>query len=524
MAALDAYTGPWDERHAGHLLRRASFVTRPDMIKQVVGMGLSAAVDLLLQDKAAPPGPVDPGLSTQGTWTYNMTTPHPDDNQFRGLVKAWWFQLMLQPTNISALEKLTLFWHNHFATEADTVSDSRFQYYYNATIRRNALGNFKTFVRDITLDCAMLRYLNGDTNTAAHPNENYARELQELFTIGKGLERSPGDYTNYTEDDIKAAAKVLTGWRTVRIGDPSKSVFQANAHDGSNKSFSAAYQNKVISGAKDEVGARRELDDLLNMILAQDETARYIVRKLFRWYVFYEIDDATEQNVIRPLAAQFKQNGYDIKPILATLFKSQVFFDDQNIGAMIKSPIDWFVGLSNLFSFSYPTDTTKYLSAMTYALGGVINLQQNLMDPPSVAGWQAYYQSPDYYKQWINSATLPQRYGYTDAFVYGGGRTPTGFIIDTLAVIASVVGDPTDAEAVVKDLGAYIMPAYNLTSDEVTYLATQVLMAGAQVYEWATIWSEYKNNPGNSAKRKTAEDRSKALFRYMFRMAEFQLM
>ncbi len=524
MAALDSYTGPWDERHAAHLLRRATFVTRPDVIKQVAGMGLSAAVDKLLQDRPAPAGPVDPGLSDQGTWTYNQTTAHPDDNQFRGLVKAWWFDLMIKPTDISVIEKLTLFWHNHFATESDTISDSRYQYYHNAMLRRNAMGNFKTFVRDVTLDCGMLRYLNGDSNTAAHANENYARELQELFTIGKGLERSPGDYTNYTEADIQAAAKVLTGWRTVRIGDPSKSVYQQNAHNSSTKVFSSCYGNVSITGSKDEAGARRELDELLTMILNQDETARYIVRKLYRWFVFYQIDDTVEQEVIRPLAAQFKAGGYEIKPVLRTLLMSQAFFDEQNFGAMIKSPLDYAVGLSNLFDFVYPTEALARVQAMAYLITACINLQQNPMDPPSVAGWQAYYQNPDYYKQWINSATLPSRYGYTDAIVYGGGRVPRGFVLDTLSIIGKYVSDPLDAATVVKDLGNVIMPAYNLTEQEVEYLATQVFMAGTQVYEWAKIWNDYKTNPTDTVKKKIAEDRAKVLFRYMFRMAEFQLM
>ncbi len=524
MAALDPYSGPWDEQHAAHLLRRASFVTKASKIKEVAAMTLAQAVDLLLKDKAAPAPPVDPGLSTKGTWTYNMTTPHEEDFLYRPFIKAWWFAQMAQPDNVSAIEKLTLFWHNHFSTEADAYTESRFQYYHNAMMRRNCMGNFKTFVRDVTLDSAMLRYLNGDSNTVAHPNENYGRELQELFTIGKGLEKSPGDYTNYTEDDIKAAARVLTGWRTVRLGDPSKSVFQTNAHDNTNKKFSANYGSVTITGAKDEAGARRELDDLLNMIFAQVETARYIVRKLYRWFVFYEIDATIESTVIIPLADQFKAGGYEIKPILRTLLMSEAFFDSQNRGAMIKSPLDFLVGLSNMFSFSYPTDPLQFYQNIGYLLQASAVLQQNPMDPPNVAGWPAYYQSPDYYKQWINSATLPLRYGYTDAVVFGGNRVPKGFVIDTLALAKATTNDPADRIALVTNIGALLMPAYNLSDEEVTYLADKVLMAGGQPYDWDRIWSDYKSAPTDTIKKKSAEDRLKALVRYMFRMAEFQLM
>ncbi len=524
MAALDTYTGPWDERHAAHLLRRASFVTKPELITQVASMSLAQAVDLLLQDLPAPAPPVDPGLSDQGTWTYNMTTPHPQDGIFRTFVKVWWMQQMLKPDAISIIEKLTLFWHNHFATESDTIGDSRFQYFNNVMLRRNAMGNFKTFVTDVSLDGAMLRYLNGDTNTAAHPNENYARELQELFTIGKGLERTPGDYTTYTEDDIKTAAKVLTGWRTLRTGDPSSSVYQQNAHDSSTKTFSSDYNNTVIVGGKDETNARRELDEMISMILAQDATAQYIVRKLYRWFVFYTVDDTVEQEVIKPLAAQFKAGNYEIKPILRTLLMSQVFFDDQNIGAMIKSPIDFIVGASNQLGFLYPTDPLLSVGAVNYLIAAATNLQQSPMDPPNVAGWQAYYQNPDFYKLWINSATLPTRYGLTDAVVYGGGRMPAGFVIDTLAICAKVSQNPSDALSLVTDVAAYLMPAYNLTSDEVDYVASQVLMSGGQLYEWTTIWNDYIAAPTNKQKRSAAETRTQALFRYLFRMAEFQLM
>lgn len=524
MGALDRYTGPWDERRAAHLMRRTTFCTRPSIARDLAAKPLAQVIDELLADKPAPPPPVDPGLSTQGTWTYNMTTLHPEDFKFRPLVKVWWLTQMLQPSSISVIEKLTLFWHNHFATEADAFLDSRMQYAHNALLRRNAMGNFKTFVRDVTLDPAMLRYLNGDTNTAAKPNENYARELLELFTIGKGYERAPGDYTNYNEDDVKAAARVLTGWRAFRIGDPTKSIFTANLHDSTNKIFSECFAKITITGARDEAGARRELDDVITMILAQDETARHMVRKLYRWFVFYAIDDATERDVIIPLAKQFKDGNYDIKPVLRTLLSSNEFFDDRNIGAMLKSPVDFYAGLCNLYAGDFPSDPMQRYQVIGAVATQMATLQQNLMDPPSVAGWPAYYQSPDFYKQWINSVTLPNRYGYTDTIIYGAApRVPANLLFDTVAFVSTYCTDAGDPKALVRDVGAVLMQAYNITDEEITYLSEQVLMAGTQVYEWTKIWSDYLAAPTNTIKRKAAEDRLKALFRYMFRMGEFQL-
>ena len=524
MGALDIYTGPWDERRAAHLLRRTTFCTRPSIARDLTKKTPAQVIDELLADKPAPAPPVDPGLSTQGTWTYNMTTLHPEDFKYRPLVKVWWLTQMLQPSSISVIEKLTLFWHNHFATEADAFLDSRMQYAHNALLRRNALGNFKTFVRDVTLDPAMLRYLNGDTNTATQPNENYARELQELFTIGKGFERAPGDYTNYTEVDVKEAARVLTGWRAFRLGDPSKPTFSATLHDSGVKRFSACYGNATITGGRDEASARREIDELITMILAQEETARHIVRKLYRWFVFYAIDDATERDVIIPLAKQLKNGNYEIKPVVRTLLSSNEFFDDRNIGAMLKSPVDFYAGLCNLYAGDFPADPMQRYQVIGAVATQAATQQQNLMDPPSVAGWPAYYQSPDFYKQWINSVTLPNRYGYTDTILYGvAPRVPPNLAFDTLAFVTTHSKDASDPTALVRDAGAVLMPAYSITEEEVTYLAEQVLMAGSQVYEWTKIWNEYLAAPTNTLKKKAAEDRLKALFRFMFRMGEFQL-
>lgn len=141
-----------------------------------------------------------------------------------------------------------------------------------------------------------------------------------------------------------------------------------------------------------------------------------------------------------------------------------------------------------------------------------------------MAGWPAYYQSPDFYKQWINSVTLPNRYGYTDTILYGvAPRVPPNLAFDTLAFVTTYCTNATDPTALVRDAGAVLMPAYSITEEEVTYLAEQVLMAGSQVYEWTKIWNEYLAAPTNTLKKKAAEDRLKALFRFMFRMGEFQL-
>src|SRR6185436_6355689 len=206
----------------------------------------------------------------------------------------------------SLREKMTLFWANHFGTETVDVAISGFMYKHHNLLRQSALGNFKQLIKAVTIDPGMLRYLNGYLNTNTAPDENYGRELQELFTIGKD---PVNNQAPYSEDDVKNAAKVLTGWRI--NGTTFVSFFDGNRHDATNKQFSAFYNNTIITGRTGANGAL-ETDDLLTMIFTKNEVAEFIVRKLYRWFIYYKIDAAAETNVIQPLAAIFRSSNYDI--------------------------------------------------------------------------------------------------------------------------------------------------------------------------------------------------------------------
>jgi len=521
MSALDRYTGPWDERRAGHLLRRTTFLSSKQFVGQLVQRGLDGAVEELLKERTLPDPPIDP--ATGQPWVTN-TTPMQVDGQYRTLVKGWWLEQMLRTDRLSIIEKMTLLWHNFYATEADVIGDSRFQYHHNEKLRRYALGNLKELTYQVTVDPGMLRYLNGDQNTAQKPNENYARELQELFTIGKGPEIAPGNYTNYTEQDVQQAARVLTGWRVLRNGDPSTSVFVATLHDRGDKQFSDAYGERIIRGRSGATAGHDELSELLDMIFSQEETARFFVRKIYRWFVFYEISQQTEQEVIEPLAVLLRQSNYEIKPVLEVLLKSQHFYDEQNIGAMIKSPLDFLCMLFTTIGFSLPTDLRTKAQVLNTLVGVASTLQQNPMDPPSVAGWPAYYQTPDYYRLWINSATLPTRYAVTDGIIFGSRLLPRQYTLDVFAFVERISSNPGDYEQLIRDVEYELLPAYPLSDEQRDNLARNVLMAGGQVYEWAQIWAAYKANPTNPTARGAAQQRLQNLLRAMFRLAEYQLM
>jgi len=241
LSGVEHFAAVWDEPKLRHLLRRTLFGFKQDDFTSWKGKSMAEVVQLLLSPSPTPLPPVnnyndtnfsDPTVPAGQTW---VNAPYDGNANGRRIssLKSWWLGNLLQQ-NSSIHEKMTLFWHNHFATEAQDVGDARYMYKYYSLLRKYALGNFKEFVLEITKDPAMLRYLNGYLNTKTAPDENYARELQELFTLGKG------PLVFYTEADVRAAARVLTGY-TVNATTIS-SAFDPNRHDTGNKQFSTYYQ------------------------------------------------------------------------------------------------------------------------------------------------------------------------------------------------------------------------------------------------------------------------------------------
>lgn len=415
---------------------------------------------------------------------------------------------------------MTLFWHNHFATETTDIGNGIWCYQNNLALRTHALGNFKSFVKDITTNTGMLRYLNGYLNSKKAPDENYGRELQELFTVGKGKD---GASQTYSEADVKAAARVLTGW--VVDATQNISVFNSNRHDPTNKVFSSFYKNKVITGRTGPDAGAQELDDLVNMICDADDTALHICRKLYRWFVYYEINEATETNVIAPLAQVFRSNNYDIRPVPTALLKSEHFFDPLNQGCLIKNPMDFIAGFCRVFSIQFPpaSDIINNYLMWQFLQGSGTSLQQNIGDPPAVAGWPAYYQLPQMHELWINSDTLPKRNQLTDILI-NTGYTRKGKIlkVDPFLFTKSL-SNPANPNTLVDDAVKYLL-AIPLTGESKTQIKKDILLGGQiSDHYWSDAWTKYVNNPGDMANTETVKSKLSSLYQYLTSLAEYQL-
>lgn len=519
---LEPFAGTWDYRQAAHLIRRAMFGSRRSDVDQALALGLSATVTALLDDSEALPDPPvnifdDPEDDVPLGETFVTSPYNPNyDGRRRAITKAWWTGLMLNQS-LALREKMTLFWHNHFVTESNVVRDSRYFYKYSTLLREHALGNFKKLVELITVDPAMLRYLNGNENVASAPNENYARELFELFTIGKGPSIGPGNYTHYTEQDVVEAARVLTGWRDRRLFIDA--IFQNAQHDTGLKQFSDSFNSQQISNN----GADEYLD-LIDMIFQQPETARFICRKLYRWFVYYVIDEATENNIIEPLSQIMIANNYEVKPVLEALLNSTHFHHALTMGVKIKNPIDFTVGLFRQHEVEFPSGedfVAQHIMWYIYVYFEAALQQMDLGDPPNVAGWAAYYQEPQFQQLWVNSVTIPNRARFTDN-ISSFGLPYEGFFsyLDPIPMAIST-SNSLDPNILIAEFAEMLLPM-ELTTNQLDFLK-EALIPGLPDFEWTVEWGDYLADPEDQDKLIAVSTKLRALLRTMFSLGEYHL-
>ncbi len=527
--SLAPYQGEWTIQHASHLLRRTMFGPDYEQLKWSASQGLEATLDELFDESDFPGPPLnssygsDPSVGIGETWVnapYDGNLVEQMSYRERTLL-AWTAGVMIEE-GMSIREKLTVFWHNHMPMAA--ILDAKFNFKYIDTFRSQAWGNFRQIIKDMTIDPAMLIYLNGQDNRKTSPNENYARELLELFTIGKGPIAGPGDYTNYTEDDIREIARVLSGWRDFGFTTESEtgeiySYFKESNHDTGTKTLSHRFNGAQISNRGDE-----EYAHLIDIIFQQEEVARFICRKLYKWFVFYDISDEAETKVIQPMADILIDNDYEIKPALQALLRSEHFYEEEFRGVIIKNPADFLCSAIKPFKVDISQDLDKKYDSYYRLFGFIEETQMNFYNIPEVAGWQPYYREPLYYRLWISASTLPTRMDLTDTLI-DGGLTPfrgngIRMKIDPLKFI-QMIDDPENPNSVVNEFATILFPK-PLTQEQVDRLKG-ILIPGLPDFEWTAEYGSYAASPNNSDLANSVKNKLKNLLRAMMSMPEFYL-
>ena len=565
---LPVKTTALTQAEAAHLLRRATMGPTQTEITTFTGVSADLAIQTLINNinyLPSPPVDLNDTKTTVGQQYVNSVYDSAlgRNFDFRYYYKHWWINMMAaQGGSPSIVDKLTLFWQNHFVTTEEAVDEYRAIYQYFSLIRNGVVvsnvqrggvvGNFRDMVYQISVNPAMLKYLNGNDSIKGTPNENYARELQELFVVGA---KDFAGNNNYTENDVKAAARVLTGWRYRNFYSPNTtyvdSYFTATRHDTTSKQFSLSYpdpQNPSLGTVINTpavampVGYSNvgefELDALLDMLFRHPQTPKFICRKLYRFFVNPNVTQAIEDTIIDQLATTFKTpdpitgRAFEVKPIIIKLLSSQHFYDVTNIGAMVKSPLEFTVGTYRFFNFNVPTidsgnlvNTVKnYRYYAQYLYDRMNEMQMSILDQPTVFGYDAYYQT-GYSRNWINTSQVGLRNSFTDKLLTGynvvSGNTPLVTIKINVLAIPDQAVNPYDCYSVF-DFIIKNMFATSFTAAQRTFLVETIMMIQQPIANWNTQWTAYKGN-ANTTNTSTVKSKLDALIKYLLRMAEYQI-
>jgi hypothetical protein len=409
-----------------------------------------------------------------------------------------------------------------------------------------SLGSYKTLAKKMCMDHRMLIYLNGYQNSATNSNENFAREFLELFTIGKGPQIGIGNYTNYTETDIKEAAKLLSGytyWLTNANKDPDTLIRRCNLdssrHSSVNKTFSSAFQGLTITGTNNTAGMLVELDQFVNMVFNQTETAKNICRKLYRYFLHRNITPEVETDIIVPLANTLKTNNYDLKFALNQLLQSKHFYDlddanalDNKVGALLKSPLDLLMHTLRFYSISPfdlagATPTTIWQEFYRNSVVGSFceNSDMRIFNTTTVAGYPAYYLAPKYDRNWFDSSSITQRY-YLGRCLLENKRHPYstwaifGAKIDIVVWVKNNISNPYDGNAIVDEMVNFLLPEIPNTARR-AYFLNQTLLGTLSLINWSNEWTTYVNS--NFTNTTVVKPRLELLFKAILFSQEYQL-
>ncbi|UII19299.1 DUF1800 family protein [Fulvivirga ligni] len=597
-------TGALGVHRAAHLLRRTTFGATKEQIDFFASLTPQQAINILFNSTLPDPElPID--LETGTEWVESgKTGANSGERELIAFLKAWMLGQMMganiTDSNLklaySAREKIVFFLHTHFTTIEEKVNDSRALYYQNQLFRLFALDkeddtveiedeetgdmvledaprNFKELTKKICVDNAMLIFLDGTLNVKGSPNENYAREMFELYTVGRGLEvvvnnmepDDAGDYFTFKEQDVQAAARVLTGFafdNQFSIIDPYTGLPRGRMNSGSHttnsdeKDFSEYYDNTIIQQdntiTSEEERMLDEVSQMIDMIYENEETPKNICRKLYRFFVYYNITEEIDNTVIADMADIFVNNEYRIQPVLEALFTSQFFYEastdvaDDKFGGIIKSPLDLVLGTHVFFGTEVPdylSDTKNYYNFMQKRLISKLSLHgMNFYNPYEVAGYGAYHQYPVFNRNWISTNYLTYRYEFIRVIFEGEGTDmDDDYILPPVDILQYVkdnfMAEAQDAKDFIKAMAPYFLPvAQNLdfdtdmagrgmTKERLRYFLQAFLQFmdyndTAEVNDKNAIWVSLLNDP---AQYLLAGDYLRRLFNAMLQTPEYQL-
>jgi uncharacterized protein (DUF1800 family) len=394
MAAL-----AYDE--AAHLLRRMGFGGSPDEIDDLASRGREGAVDFLINYNQTDNRALDDLLQA----SFDFSDPN-DTTKFNGAeLQRWWFTRMVY-TRRPFEEKLTLFWHNHFATAISKVPEI-LMYIQNLTLRQNALGRFDDLLLRVAQDPAMLVWLDGITSVRGRPNENFGRELQELFTMG--INDVVTGELNYTEDDVKEIARAFTGWKIAPprgAANPFAFTFLVNPDEHDNTT-------KTVYGQSANFGG----EDIVAIIAARRTTARFLARKMIEAFVYPLTGTSTDRATIEKFADIYFSTNHSMKELARAIFTSDEFFSDRARFGLVKSPVELIVGAIRMLGARYNPGTSTRQENANILAGVSALIGQELFNPPDVSGWP-------HGLGWINTANLLMRFTYADLIAIFRTRDP----------------------------------------------------------------------------------------------------
>ena len=559
--SLSPYKGTFGPAQKKHILNRALFGLSQRHFSDLENRSLTETVALLFTPEPADEpvnnyyysltpedykekygvddvGPGDPFINNSSTRKDSNGDHENGDKTRREAINTWVLKRMYFQ-NTSIHWKMFFFLHNLLPTNGGSNLGNKGLYGYYKLLFDAAFGNYKDTIYNITLNPAMLKYLNLGYSRKGNPDENYARELQELFTVGKI------PFSKFTESDVREIARVLVGWRirsdSIYEEGPVDYFFNEGNHDIGDKQFSEFYGNKVIKGKSGPTGGEEELQELIEMIFETGEVAIYLSRRLYQFFVYPDVNEEIEQNIILPLSEVMKEKNFSLTETLKVLLSSEHFFDTVLYNSMIKSPLEFVFGMTKEFDLfngiitnKNQEDSPDYLISKQFSdplprsfyffrsfISNIRKQGLSIGEPPNVSGWPPYYQQPVYDLFWINSITIKDKVKLNTSFIKNGKSISNKIYIalDHIAYLLSYEKH-ADLNALLDEMTDRLLgsPLPEQTRER---LIESVIGSLSPSY-WTEAVNDFKTNP-TAENRENLIRRIKTLLNQLFQLGEIHL-